>query len=149
MDTPHPMPTKAALAELARAYLDRRCGGVSVDARIVVRLHPDGAYEVTIDLDDPPAATAGPRVKAVHSPDYRVFDSGDGASYQFGPTQAAAVRVLHEAWVAGQPVLSQEAVLEAADSDSSRLADVFRRHPAWGVLIVPAGGGMYRLALGE
>ena len=70
-----------------------------------------------------------------------------GAAYTFGPMQARIVRVLWEAWERGVPDVDQRWLLNEAGSDSDRLLDVFRGHPAWGAMI--AGGavrGTYRLA---
>jgi hypothetical protein len=83
-----------------------------------------------------------------HSPDYCAV-RWHGEAYTFTPTQAAVVRQLWEAWADGSPEVRQETLLEAADSTAGRLRDLFRGHPAWGNLIVPAAKGMYRLAASE
>jgi hypothetical protein len=92
------------------------------------------------------AAPLGPRRPAMrHSPDFCSVRWGD-EDYTFSPNQQAALRVLWEAHDNGTPGVRQETLLEAAGSEGSRLRDVFRGHPAWGNLIVPAGKGIFRLA---
>jgi hypothetical protein len=91
-----------------------------------------------------PAATSEP---ASHSPDFREV-SWYGRHYAFTATQAAVVRELWAAWEAGTPEVHQDAALAAAGSQSARLVDLFKGHPAVGGdgLIGHAGKGKYRLA---
>ena len=70
-----------------------------------------------------------------------------GTYYTFTAAQARVVAVLWAAWENGTPDVRQELLLEAAGSEGGRLAHVFRRHPAWGSLIVPGPSkGLFRLA---
>ena len=63
-----------------------------------------------------------------------------------GDKQREVVRVLWEAWQEGNPEVSQQTLLQAVDSDCTRLLDLFRRHPAWGQLVVQGeAAGTYRL----
>lgn len=81
-----------------------------------------------------------------HSPDFRSVRWG-GRAYSFTPTQAAVIDVLWRAWESGSPDVGGETLLEVADCADSRLVDIFRRCPAWGVLIVDgATKGAKRLA---
>lgn len=74
-----------------------------------------------------------------------------GTLYTFAPKQRIVIAALLHARDQCYDWVSQEVLLELAESDGGRLRDLFRGHPAWGVLIVPAllhGGpaGAYRLA---
>lgn len=69
-----------------------------------------------------------------------------GRSYSFTGTQAAVVRQLWEAWQNGTPDVRQETLLAGAESETRRLGDTFKDHPAWGTLIVGGGAkGCFRL----
>lgn len=84
-----------------------------------------------------------------HSADFRSVD-WFGTKHAFTLTQAACVRVLWEAWKNGTPELSQATILERAETASSRLANVFRNHPAWETMIVSGQRkGTFRLAAPE
>lgn len=65
----------------------------------------------------------------------QVYWPGLGA-YTFSPKQAAVVQVLWDAWRDGVPCVPQDRLLRAADSDGTRVRDLFSRSPAWGALIV-------------
>jgi hypothetical protein len=72
-----------------------------------------------------------------------------GNNHSFTRTQAACVKVLWAAWENGTPELDQQTVLTApeVDSESKRLADLFKDHPAWGTMLVQGKtAGSYRLA---
>lgn len=82
---------------------------------------------------------------AAHSTDFRSVN-WYGTIYEFTPTQAACVRELWKNWEQGTPVVGEATILEAADSSSDRLRDVFSKdHAAWGTLIQPAGKGAFKL----
>jgi len=72
--------------------------------------------------------------------------------FTFTAQQAACIRVLWESRQRGTPDLSQITVLAEvesamADSRKPRLRDLFRKHPAWGTMIVKGlARGTYRLA---
>ncbi len=62
--------------------------------------------------------------------------------YRLSPKQARIVEVLWEArFGSDNPDVDQATLLRAADSDCTRLLDLFRSggktHPAWGKLVVP------------
>jgi hypothetical protein len=104
------------------------------------------AVAAPTDDESPPAAD---RPEALHSPDFRSVN-WFGRPYRFSELQAACVRALWEAWEQGTPELSQQTILEAAESDQTRLDHVFRNrgrqpHPAFGSMIVSTGQGVYRL----
>jgi biotin operon repressor len=47
--------------------------------------------------------------------------------------------------LAGIEWVPQEELIEAAGSSCTRLQDLFKRSPAWGVLVITDGKGGYRL----
>lgn len=92
----------------------------------------------------PRIAPERPRV-ARHSPDFRTV-WWYGQKYTFTATQAAVVRILWEAKENDTPDVGQAELLTSVGAESPRLVDVFKRSPAWGVVIVPGErAGSYRL----
>ncbi len=79
-----------------------------------------------------------------HSTDFRSVH-WFGTDYAFTATQAAAIKLLWEAWEDGTPDVGQETLLEAAGSSGNRLRDVFKDNPAWQALVVSASRGTFRL----
>lgn len=75
---------------------------------------------------------------ARHSLDYRSVH-WFGTDFTFTPTQAACIKVLWEAWENKTPEVGQQAILVSAevDSESERLADLFKNHSAWKTMIIP------------
>lgn len=47
------------------------------------------------------------------------------------------MKVLWEAWENKTPDVGDATLLEKSESESSRLRDVFKDHPAWNTMIVP------------
>jgi hypothetical protein len=85
-----------------------------------------------------------PQSNTRHSVDFRSV-VWFGIPYTFTPNQAACVRVLWEAWENATPEVGQETILAKAGAEGKRLSDVFKRHPAWGALIVQGSTkGTYR-----
>jgi len=75
---------------------------------------------------------AGP----VHSLDFRSA-RWFGVNHTFTANQAVCVKLLWEAWERGTPDVGDASLLEAAEvSESQRLRDVFKGHPAWGAMIL-------------
>lgn len=70
-----------------------------------------------------------------------------GKRYSFTRAQAAAVRLLWEAWEDGTCDVCKDTLMEeAVGSENRRIVDLFRDHPAWGVAIVEGDTkGTYRL----
>lgn len=98
----------------------------------------------------PPAAPLPEGDRPSHS---KGFSSVNwrGTVYSFSPKQRAIVAALWNARGECCPWVAQDALLDLADSDSNRMRDLFKGHPAWGVMIVSAalhGGptGSYQLA---
>lgn len=84
--------------------------------------------------------------EAAHGVDFRSV-RWCGEVYEFTPMQAGCIKVLWEHWEQGTPAVGEQTILEAADSSSERLRDVFDKgnHPAWDRMIVKARGGLFRL----
>lgn len=91
-----------------------------------------------------------------HSESFREVRWGE-QEYEFTGRQAACIRVLWQAAERQMTMLHQDDILKQAESESSRLRDVFRpgrsrprkkMHPAWGTLLLPIRGkqGCYGLA---
>lgn len=68
-----------------------------------------------------------------------------GKQYTFAAAQSRIVERLWHAWQAGTPDVHQSRLLEDTDSESQRLVDLFKGHPAWGTLIISTAKGVYRL----
>ncbi|MEO1529308.1 MAG: hypothetical protein AAFX06_28135 [Planctomycetota bacterium] len=71
-----------------------------------------------------------------HGKDYRSVRWGD-TIFEFTPNQAAVVAILFKAFDNGTPAVGEVTLLEDSGVDSSRLRDVFRKHPAFSTMIVP------------
>jgi len=104
---------------------------------------------------DPEDAQATDSMKATHSPDFTSVN-WFGTRYAFAKgNQAETVRLLWEAWEAGEHSLSQETIAERMESSATHFAlrKVFRQrvegkyqpHPAWGTMIRQERKGCYRL----
>lgn len=135
------------LFDSARQFLSRRYPG-SLLAEIRLRLH-DGRKVV---LAASPrchvseAQTPARLPRRSHSNDFRSVH-WFGVQYSFTASQAAVVKLLWEADENDTPEMSQQAILEEIGSDCQRLSDLFKRHAAWGVMIVQGEtAGSYRLA---
>jgi hypothetical protein len=76
--------------------------------------------------------------------DYR-FVSAGGKSFQLGTMQAEAVRILHDAAVAGTPWVHGKDVLRKVGANSMRMVDLFKTQRHWRDLIASDGRGHYRL----
>lgn len=72
---------------------------------------------------------------AHHSDDFRSVN-WFGVDHEFTANQAACVKVLWENWEKGCATVGDQTILLAADAASERLPLVFRKHKAWGTMIV-------------
>ena len=70
-----------------------------------------------------------------------------GRQFVFTGSQATVVGNLHRAREQGLGALSSALALEGSGREGARMSDVFKRHPAWGTLIVRVGRSAYRLDL--
>lgn len=147
------------LADLLREY-GRRKYGVELTG---LTLHGPQGWEHREPFPVPrygpparPAANAPPRrpewasgPEPKHLSDYQrcYHPAFPGRAWTFTPLQAKAVKVLWEAMGDGTWEVKQQTLLDAAGSTGDRLVDLFKRHPAWGALIVAGeASGHYRLA---
>ena len=98
-----------------------------------------------------PAETAAPASSNpcpgfVHSPDYRMVQIA-GETFSLGVYQAAVVRILHQAALAGNPWCSGVAILAEIECSTLRMSDLFKSKRGWRRLIGSNSRGMYRLAV--
>ena len=92
------------------------------------------------------AAGAAPRTPGFrHSANYRQVPLGN-VEFALSVAQSRVVRALHEALRNDDPWMSGRDLLAAANSESEKLAQLFRRlQPHWSLLIESDRKGMYRL----
>lgn len=138
-------PTLADVFETIRGFVDAFLPG-NEPLQLIVKMRSGPAFKTCIPHQPtrPAACILGRNVR--HSADFRSVH-WSGEDYQFTATQAAAIKALWEAWEAGAPELSQATILERAGSETERLRDLFRDHPAWGVFVVSGSSkGSYRLS---
>jgi hypothetical protein len=119
----------------------------SVNASVAAKIE-GGLVKVTAEVMLPPTATEDQLDAASrgvrYASDYSTVRWGE-ESFSFSPKQRRVVQALFAARREGHDI-HQQGLLDAADSDASRLRDLFRDHPAWGTMII--GGetlGTYRL----
>lgn len=82
----------------------------------------------------------------VHSQDYRIVQIA-GEIFSLGVYQAAVVKILHQAALAGTPWCNGVAILGEIDCSTLRMSDLFKSKRGWRRLIESNGRGMYRLAV--
>jgi len=70
-----------------------------------------------------------------HSPDFR-FVNWFGTPYSFTAAQAACVEVWWRCWEISCPEIGDATVLEEASYETRRISDLFKKHAAWGTMIV-------------
>ena len=122
-------------------------GGAQAQGNSSSRAGQDGGAANSHDgWDD----AAPDRTQAAHNEDFHTVH-WFGTEYHFTHTQAACVKALWQAWLDGTPEVSGQTILEAADSSSNRLSQVFgRNQPAWRTMIVRGEKkGTYRLNVPE
>jgi len=104
--------------------------------------------ELADDASKPkPAAAPVEPAKRTHSDDFTMV-KWDETEYTFSPgLQAGAMKALWRAFETTGLGLHQETIRESIDAerDHFRLSNVFRDHPAYGVIIQSCGEGIYRL----
>jgi hypothetical protein len=110
----------------------------------------DPAAVVVVNPGEPVQQLANPCGADAHSPDFASV-RWRGTLYTFSRKQRAIVAALWRAREQGYEWVSSETLLEAAESNGGRVRELFKGHPAWGVMIVSAvadGGtpGTYRLS---
>lgn len=94
-----------------------------------------------------PAAEPVEPAQRTHSDDFTMV-KWDETEYIFSPgLQAGAMKALWRAYETTGLGLHQETIRESIDAerDHFRLSNVFRDHPAYGVIIQSCGEGIYRL----
>lgn len=123
--------------------------GLSVADLIVLQSTLENALAALRRLAKKDAPAVGPPTIS-HSVDFASV-SWRGDVYSFSPKQRIIIAALWRAMEAGHHYVGKDALLVEAESDCTRLRELFGKHPAWGKLIVLGkltGGraGTYRLA---
>jgi hypothetical protein len=95
--------------------------------------------------ESPAPGSSDPRPGFVHSPDYRMVQIA-GETFSLGAYQAAVVRILHHAALAGNPWCNGVAILAEIECSTLRMSDLFKSKRGWRTLIESNSRGMYRLA---
>lgn len=121
-------------------------GGALREHDVRVRLEEIASHLRTHVQMGTPMPEAGEKDKLCpHSPDFRSLN-WFGTEYGFTPYQAPCVRIWYQRWKTPARDVSDETVLEAAECESKRVSDLFKRHPAWNNMIVAgATRGTHRL----
>ncbi len=150
-DPCEPPPDDAqALAEVLRLLVPRLAQRSEMRAELVLHgwrlrleLGPADAPAEPVERPDPWATGPEPKFTAGFR---RVYWPGAG-DFRLSPKQADVVERLWEAYEEGTWEVHGNDLLRAADSDGTRIGDLFKRFGAWGKLIVPGEArGSYRLA---
>jgi hypothetical protein len=137
------------IVRLVRAYALRKYGQLAVG--ITIHLHQGNAHLEPFPQATPPQP--GPRIhewasgdEPRHLSDFRaVYWPGLGR-FNLSEKRALVVKQLWEAMEDGTWEVQQDVLLRRADSDGTRLVDLFKGDPAWGVLVVKGEvAGSYRL----
>jgi len=103
-------------------------------------------FEDEFGLSDPSSEVPPQSRELQHTADFSEVIV-DGRAFRFRGVQAAIVRHLHDLAAQGTPWVSGKQLLREAGSQSTRLLDVFKRHPNWRDLIESDGCGAYCLKL--
>ena len=151
VDHPHAIEIADALNETEKVILRHsrilECDGLVklrwyIGGGALVELLPKGFLELekmaqtSPQPDPPPISEPSPEPQEFeHSVDYRRVD-WRGKRFHFSPMQSHVVRLLHEEFKEGRDELGAAVLLEGSDSLGKYLRDIFRRHCAWGTLII-------------
>lgn len=111
----------------------------------------EGQAQSCADGDTGPPLVGPDAARATHAPDFSSVN-WYGTVYTFTPAQRPVIALLWEANEDGYRHVSQDALLQEAESDCDRLRSLFSNSPAWGKLVVKSslhGGraGQYCFAL--
>jgi hypothetical protein len=101
-------------------------------------------FGIVHSSDEP--AEPPPTRQMQHTADFSEVVIG-GRAFRFRGVQAAILRHLHNSAGEGKPWVAGKQLLRDAGSHSTRLLDVFKRHPDWRDLIESDGCGAYRLKI--
>jgi hypothetical protein len=130
---------------LIRRYALRKYGDWAAGITIHLPFSRQNHYEPfpsrePVDNRSPPRSAVpgwGSGSEPKHTDNFSaVYWPGRGTFHFYGEKQQAVVAALWAARAEGSLEVSQNVLLRAADSDGTRLHDLFRNHPAWGKLIV-------------
>lgn len=138
LTTENPYPDIGSEYSTWPACLGRRRAALPEDYREAIRAGDAVLVRLNARLNgepERPADDRAPGEQCDHSPDFRSV-RWCGTDYTFTATQAAIVKLLWEAREHNTPDVGVQYLLEAVDSMTSRLPDIFRNNKAWGKLIV-------------
>ena len=123
-------------------------GAVVTDVRDELCTLPPGPNAEDAQASPAPKSESSPEPQEfVPSPDYRRVD-WRGKKFHFSPMQSHVVRLLHEEFQTGRGELGDAWVLERVGSQGKYLRDLFRRHGAWGTLVIEGENkGTHKLSL--
>ena len=123
-------------------------GAVVTDVRDELCTLPPGPNAEDAQAPPAPKSESSPEPQEfVPSPDYRRVD-WRGKKFLFSPMQSHVVRLLHEEFQRGRGELGNTWVLERVGSHGKYLRDIFRRHGAWGTLVIEGENkGTHKLSL--
>ena len=123
-------------------------GAVVTDVRDELCTLPPGPNAEDAPAAPPSKSEFSPEPQEfVPSPDYRRVD-WRGKKFHFSPMQSHVVRLLHKEFQRGRGELGDAWVLEGVGSHGKYLRDIFRRHGAWGTLIIEGENkGTHKLSL--
>ena len=100
------------------------------------KLELEQRVQTALQPDLPPISeTSSESPEFGHSADYRRVD-WQGKKFRFSPMQSRVVRLLHEEFKEGRDELGAAVLLDGSDSTGEYVRDIFRRHCAWGTLII-------------
>jgi hypothetical protein len=136
----------AELRRIAQALQAKVERGADIREDIGRPKNASKAKSAPPDPVQPPAGIDDKEKLCPHSEDFRTL-SWFGEPYPFTPDQAPCVRVWYEHWRTATRDVSDARVLEAAECESTRVSDVFKRSKAWRDKIIVEGDtrGTHRL----
>jgi hypothetical protein len=129
--------------KLAKAL--RQLAAIAADAERLDITLTIGGTTLRVQLGAAEVLAAPPATAPTHSSDYRVIDWPGLGRFVLSALQGKVVERLWAAMEKGEPSVPQAELLRVAGSDGVRLADLFKRSSAWGVLVVSVGTGQYSL----
>lgn len=105
------------------------------------RIRFETEHEVALPISPPSRLAGGPNPL---DPTFRNI-CYQGKHYRFGDVQAAVLRLLYEATLAGTDWQNGKKLLESAGSRSFTVSNIFKRNKIWRQLVESDGRGLFRL----
>jgi len=140
--------TLEQVIELVRTYCREVAGSdapIHLDVTFCSGRHLSHPVPPTQKEAEAPISELRSGAQTGHSPDFRSI-RWLGREWPFTEMQARVVKTLWEAWEDGSPDVGTTVLIAAAQSESTRVRDLFHGNAAWGTVIVPGGSrGTFRL----